>query len=126
MFLDFSQDNIEILTLTSNINTKKFPEDYTLWDFFTLIPAKEINKYTYAFSWCCEIRKSKGIYLGSNDEIANLLNSKKDENMNYKNVFIESLANVPREDLKDNNIIRKRSIDNSEVAVVPNYSFKKL
>lgn len=50
MFLDFSQDNIEILTLTSNINTKKFPEDYTLWDFFTLIPAKEINKYTYAFS----------------------------------------------------------------------------
>lgn len=46
--------------------------------------------------------------------------------MNYKNVFIEPLANIPREDLKDNNIIRKRSIDNSEVAVVPNYSFKKL
>lgn len=126
MFLDFSQDNIEILTLTSNINTNKFPENYTLWDFFTLIPAKEINKYTYAFSWYCEIRKSKGIYLGTNDEIANLLNSKKDDNMNYKNVFIEPLANVPREYLKDNNIIRKRSIDNSEVAIVPNYSFKKL
>lgn len=46
--------------------------------------------------------------------------------MDYKNIFVEPLANVPREDLKDNGVTRKRNLCESEVAIVPSAEFKYL
>jgi len=46
--------------------------------------------------------------------------------MDYKNIFVEPLANVPREDLKDNGVTRKRNLCEAEVAIVPNAEFKYL
>lgn len=53
-----------------------------------------------------------------------MLNSIKDDKKDYTNIFVEPLANVPREDLKDHGITRKRDLENAEVAIVPKSDFK--
>lgn len=121
MYLGFSQDNIDIFTI--NTDTTQLPEKYDLWDFFIQISSKDLLKHRRHFSWYSDIRSSKGIYLGSNDHINNLLNSIKDDKKDYTNIFVEPLTNVPREDLKDRGIIRKRNLENSEVAIVPKSCF---
>ena len=122
MYLGFSQDNIDIFTI--NTDTGKLPEEYNLWDFFIQIPSKDLLKHKRHFSWYSDIRSSKGIYLGSNGHINDLLTSIKDDKKDYTNIFVEPLANVPREDLKDHGITRKRDLENAEVAVVPKSDFK--
>lgn len=53
-----------------------------------------------------------------------MLTSIKDDKKDYTNIFVEPLANVPREDLKDHGITRKRDLENAEVAIVPKSDFK--
>lgn len=48
MYLDFSQDNIDIFTM--NTDTSKLPEKYNLWDFFVQIPSKDLLKHKRHFS----------------------------------------------------------------------------
>ena len=122
MYLGFSQDNIDIFTIKTDSN--ELPEKYDLWDFFIQIHSKDLLKHKRHFSWYSDIRSSKGIYLGTNEYINDLLTSIKDDNKYYTNIFVEPLANVPREDLKDHGITRKRDLGNAEVAIVPKSDFK--
>lgn len=49
MFLDFSKDNIDILT-TRKSRKGEFPEKYELWDFFIQIPSNDLLKHRGQFT----------------------------------------------------------------------------
>lgn len=64
--------------------------------------------------------------MGNNSDINTHLESLVDTKMDYKNIFVEPICTVPRDDLKDHGIIRKRNINEADVAITKKAKFDVL